>query len=103
MAGNFRVVVYRNSDILHLRLEGDFDGSSACQLLCMLADNGTTVKKVFVHTDGLKAIHPFGKAVFEKNLRDFMRQQWDLLFTGNKSSEIAPGGQRTVISNSVNR
>jgi len=90
MAGNFKIVIHRNDESLHLRLEGDFDGSSAQQLLCMMADNGNNVRRVFIHTNGLKEIHPFGKAVFQKNLRDFMRQQQDLVFTGNKSLEIAP-------------
>ena len=90
MACNFKVVVQRNDENLYLRLEGDFDGSSAQQLLCTIADNGKKVKRVFIHTNGLKEIHPFGKAVFQKNLRDFLRQRPDLVFTGNKSSEISP-------------
>jgi hypothetical protein len=96
MAGNFRVVVHRNSDSLHLRLEGDFDGSSAHQLLCMLGENGNKVRKVFIHTNGLKEIHPFGKAVFQKNLNDFNRRNADLVFTGEKGPEIAPQGHRLL-------
>jgi hypothetical protein len=98
MACNFRVLVHRNGDNLHLRLEGDFDGSSAQQLLCMIGDNESNVKKVFIHTNGLKEIHPFGKAVFQKNLSEFMRQQPDLVFTGDKGAEIAPSG---IISKSM--
>ena len=36
MAANFRIRVHQNSDNLHLRLDGDFDGSSACELLDLL-------------------------------------------------------------------
>jgi len=96
MAGNFRVLVHRNSDSLHLRLEGDFDGGSAEQLLCMLGESGTKVKRVFIHTNGLKEIHPFGKAVFQKNLNDLKRMKADLVFTGEKGSEIAPQGFRLL-------
>jgi len=96
MAGNFRVVVHRNSDSLHLRLEGDFDGSSAHQLLCMLGENGNKVRKVFIHTNGLKEVHPFGRAVFQKNLNDFNRRNADLVFTGEKGPEIAPQGHRLL-------
>jgi len=103
MATNFRVLVHRNGDSLHLRPEGDFDGSSAYQLLCMIEDNGNGVKKVFIHTNALKGIHPFGKAVFQKNIGAFMRRPPELVFTGNKGSEIAPTRQRAVISHSVNQ
>lgn len=96
MAGNFRVVVHRNSDSLHLRLEGDFDGSSAHQLLCMLGENGNKARRVFIHTGGLKEIHPFGKAVFQKNLNDFNKRRADLVFTGDKGPEIAPQGHRLL-------
>jgi hypothetical protein len=96
MAGNFRVVVHRNSDSLHLRLEGDFDGGSAHQLLCMLGESGCKAKRVFIHTNGLREIHPFGKAVFQKNLADFMGQRTNLVFTGDKGAEIAPRGHRVL-------
>jgi hypothetical protein len=92
MAGNFRVVVHRNSDSLHLRLEGDFDGSSAHQVLCMLAEKGCKARRVFIHTNGLKEIHPFGKAVFEKNINEFNRRWSNLVFTGERVSEIVPPG-----------
>jgi len=96
MAGNFRVVVHRNSDSLHLRLEGDFDGSSAHQLLCMLGESGNKINKVFIHTNGLKEIHPFGKAVFHRNLKDFNTRRADLVFPGDKGPEIAPQGHRLL-------
>jgi hypothetical protein len=96
MAGNFRVLVHRNSDSLHLRIEGDFDGSSAHQLLYMLGEKGNKVRRVFIHTNGLKEILPFGKAVFQKNLNDFVRRETDLVFTGDKGREIAPHGHRLL-------
>lgn len=96
MAANFRVLVHRNCDSLHLRLEGDFDGSSAEQLLCVLGENGTKVKRVFIHTNGLKEIHPFGKAVFQKNLTEHNKMRTDLVFTGERGPEIAPQGFRLL-------
>jgi hypothetical protein len=92
MAGKFRVLVHRNSGSLHLRLEGDFDGSSAHQVLCMLEENGNKVKRVFIHTNGLKEIHPFGKAVFQKNLNEFNRKWANLVFTGDRVPELVPPG-----------
>jgi len=36
MAANFRISVHRSSDSLHMKLMGDFDGSSAWELLNVL-------------------------------------------------------------------
>ena len=33
MASNFKIFIHRNDDNLHLRLMGDFDGSSAFELI----------------------------------------------------------------------
>jgi hypothetical protein len=96
MAANFRVVVHRNSESLHLRLEGDFDGTSAHQLIHMLGENGNGAGRVFIHTNGLKDIHPFGSEVFQKNLNLFKKKRIDLIFTGERGAEIAPPGHRLM-------
>ena len=96
MAGNFRVVVHRNSESLHLRLEGNFDGSSAQQVLHMLGENGCGAKRVFIHTNGLREIDPSGKAVFQKNLSAFKNSLTELIFTGEKGPAIAPSGHRLM-------
>lgn len=96
MAENFRVVVHRNSDSLHLRLEGNFDGSSAQQVLHILGQNGFGAKRVFIHTNGLKEIEPFGIAVFQKNLNALKKNLSELIFTGDKGPEIAPSGHRLM-------
>ncbi len=33
MAANFRIAIHRNDDNLHLQVIGDFDGSSAWELI----------------------------------------------------------------------
>ena len=96
MACNFRVVVHRNSENLHLRLEGDFDGSSAHQLLQMLGENGNGAGKIFIHTNGLKEVHPFGTAVFQNNLNRRKIKNPRLIFTGSKGPDLAPEGHRLL-------
>ena len=61
MASNFKIVNHRNSDNMHLKLMGDFDGSSAHQLLNLLTKNGLAASKIFIHTSALKSIVPFGR------------------------------------------
>ena len=38
MASNFKISVHRNSDSLDLKLMGDFDGTSACELLNVMME-----------------------------------------------------------------
>jgi len=96
MASNFQIFVHRNSDSLHLRLAGDFDGSSAFELLDTVKENGSGLRRVFIHTGSLKTIHPFGAHVFEKNLSDLKGLSLQLLFTGEHAKKIAPAEARCL-------
>jgi len=40
MPCSFKILAHRNSDNLHLKLEGDFDGRSALELINYLKKNG---------------------------------------------------------------
>jgi hypothetical protein len=90
MAINFRTIVSREHDTLHLRLEGDFDGSSALELVNALLENGGSVSRVMIHTDGLGEVHPFGKAVFHRHLPVAGRLKSSVSFVGKNAGLIAP-------------
>lgn len=90
MASTFRISVHRNSQTLHLKLLGDFDGSSAHQLLNILKRNSNGVERVFIHTDCLRNIHPFGQDVFQDNFDILKGQTVPFLFTGEHASQLAP-------------
>jgi len=90
MASDFRILVHRNSDSLHLKLTGDFDGSSAWELLNVLKKSTNGICRVFIHTNCLKSIYPFGRDTFRQNLNDMNRRSFHILFTGEHASEIAP-------------
>ncbi|MBW2707871.1 MAG: hypothetical protein JRD04_01070 [Deltaproteobacteria bacterium] len=96
MAPNFRIAVHRNSQSLHLKLLGDFDGSSAHQLLNVLKSDANGLARVFVHTDCLRNVHPFGQDVFQNNLDILKRQTVPLVFTGEYASQLAPGNNALV-------
>ena len=81
MALNFRILIHRNSDNLHLKLLGDFDGSSAHEVLESLRKNYQGISKIFIHTNSLKEIHPFGRNVFHNNLDFVNGKSISLLFT----------------------
>jgi len=90
MASNFQIVVYRNKDSVHLTLVGDFDGSSACELLETVKENAVGVHKVLICTNRLKTIYPFGLHVLEKKFSDLKGSPFQLLFTGEHAQKIAP-------------
>ncbi|MCK4728845.1 MAG: hypothetical protein KAT27_07980 [Desulfobacterales bacterium] len=94
MASNFRISVHRNSNHLDLKLKGDFDGTSACQLLDALKENCNGVAKVSVNTSGLREIHPFGRDTFQNSLYLLKHLPIRLVFTGEKAAGIAPERNR---------
>jgi hypothetical protein len=60
MARNFNIYSFKTRDSLHLKLAGDFDGSSAHELINVLLDHSRDCFDIFIDTDGLKSVHPFG-------------------------------------------
>jgi len=90
MATNFRISVHRNSENLHLRLMGDFDGISAHELLGNLKRYSHRTSKVFIHTSCLGDIHPFGLNVFHNHLDVLKGKSLELVFTGENSSQFLP-------------
>ena len=90
MAANFRIAVHRNNDSLHLKLMGDFDGSSACELINVLKKGFRGVFRVIIHTNSLKNVYPFGRDTFRQNLMGLKNKGDHILFTGEKASQIAP-------------
>ena len=90
MASNFRISVHRKSHSLDLKLVGDFDGTSACELLNVLKDNSDGVARVFVNTSGLEDIYPFGQDTFQNSLYLLKDRPFRLVFTGEHATRIAP-------------
>ena len=89
MASNFQIYSFKTRDSLHLKLNGDFDGNSAHELINLLIEAGTGFWEVFIDTNGLKTIHPFGRAVFEKNLRILKKKLGNIIFIGENGQKIS--------------
>lgn len=89
MASKFRILTHRNSESLHLKLMGDFDGSSAWQLLNQLKEISPSVDKVIIHTNCLDNIYPFGRDTFLQNLNHLKGRSVRLLLTGENAERIA--------------
>ncbi len=88
MALNFEIFTHSTVNSLHLKLYGDFDGSSAHELLNTLIDNGKDFFEVFIDTNDLKIIYPFGRDVFQKNINQFNRKLNSFIFIGEYEDQI---------------
>lgn len=84
MAKNFRVCTKENGNkSMALQLFGDFDASSACELINLLDESVKTSTKVAIDTDGLRTVNAFGLDVF------MPRMSW----LNNKRAEIEVTGR----------
>ena len=93
MASNFKISKHQNSDNLHLKLSGDFDGSSAWELFNILEEDCRSASKIFIHCNCINEIDPFGRDVFHGNFSSLKKKSVRFLFTGDKASQIAPEGR----------
>ena len=88
MANNFKILRHRTDDNLQLSLAGDFDGSSAFELLNMLKENLNNTARVSINTSNLKKIHPFGLQVFNQNFSKIKHHQTWVEFIGKNADQI---------------
>ena len=88
MASNFKIYSFKTSDSLHLKLSGDFDGSSAYELINTIADDGKGLYEIFINTNNLKKIHPYGIDVFQKRLGALKKQIHGITFIGRNGHAI---------------
>ena len=82
MASNFQIFSFETNDNLHLRLYGDFDVNSAQELTKILLTHGAGYWDIFIDTNNLKTIHPFGRDVYQKNLNGIKKQLKNLIIVG---------------------
>jgi hypothetical protein len=94
MASNFGMPVDKKSDTFGLKLAGDFDATSAYELIYAIKKLPENIVKISIHTDGLKSISPFGLDVFHRNMSPLDNPSRKIVFTGNKASHISPGDSR---------
>jgi hypothetical protein len=85
MASNFRILTHRDNDNLHLQLSGDFDGNSAHELINKLKFNHKGINKIFIHTRGLRDIHPFGRSLLENEAHKIQCIYSEIVFMWEES------------------
>ena len=94
MASNFGLAIDRNSDGFGLKLAGDFDVTSVHELIYAIEKLPEDTVKLYIYTNGLKTIHPFGLDIFHKFMHSLNGQSAKIVFTGNFASQLSPGNSR---------
>ena len=89
MSSNFKILLHSNDDNLHMKLFGDFDGTSAYELLSHIGKSCPKFTTIFIHTDCLKKMIPFGLGVFKNNLRKAHAKDTRIIFTGENASQFS--------------
>ncbi len=83
MAKNFRIhAKTRGDQSLAIQLFGDFDASSACELLHVLDQSAKNATKVAIDTDGLRMINRFGLSVTLPRIAKLANRRMDIEVTG---------------------
>jgi len=90
MAQNFKISIHRTLDNLYIRLMGDFDGSSAWELINAIRENLNSFKFIQIDTSKLKKVYPFGREVFRSNLLNVTDERIRIKFSGSNALQIAP-------------
>jgi hypothetical protein len=91
MAANFEIAVDRTSNVYVLKLEGDFDATSAYELIYAIKKLPAKAAKIAIHTSSLKNIYPFGIDVFHRFMRSLNGQSALIEFTGHQVFQLFPG------------
>ena len=90
MATNFRITMNRTKDSLHLKLMGDFDITSAHELLDVLKRNLNGVYRVILDTDNLENIYRTGRETFRSSLSGLNAYPLHIECTGENAGRIVP-------------
>jgi len=90
LASNFQFFFHRTKNSLHMKLYGDFDETSALELLNALTNHGNGAHQIFIDTNDLSTIHPYGQEMFQKNVGILNGQFINLTFIGKNKHSISP-------------
>jgi hypothetical protein len=89
MTSNFGIAIDKNSDGIGLKLKGDFDATSACELIFAIKKSPEDTIKICIYTNGLKNIYLLGLEVFHKSMNSPNGQSTEIVFTGNSASQLS--------------
>ena len=84
MNSNFKMQCRISGGNLHIYPKGNLDGSTACQLANLIRRKYSGKGRIFINTDQLEEIYPFGAAQFNHRIRENKLPRRNLYFKGEK-------------------
>jgi len=96
MPAKFHLSSSLQQNVLSLKLQGDFDGNAACQLIRKIEEDVSGASKIRIGTSELRHIHPFGRTVFHNRIGLISRKLYGLIFVGKHKHQFEP---RTDLKN----
>ncbi len=97
MNSKFKMQCRISGGNLHIYPKGNLDGSSACQLANLISRKYSGKGGVFINTDQIKEIFPFGAAKFKSRISEGKFPRSKLYFKGENGFKIAPDGCKVLI------
>jgi len=91
MASNFEITITEKSDSFSLKLNGDFDVTSAYELIYAIKKLPEETAKIIINTNGLKKIDPFGVDVLNGFMNSLKSQSARIVLTGSNSNQLSFG------------
>jgi hypothetical protein len=85
----FGISVDKHRGGFKLKLEGDFDASSAYELIHAIRKLPEDTGNVSICTNGLNNIYPFGVDVFHKFFKSPDGQSTKIAFIGNNAKQLS--------------
>ena len=89
MALNFEITVDKCCHGFSLELTGDFDTTSAYELIYAIKKLPEETRMISLYTDGLKNIHQIGLDVFHRFIQSSGTNSGKILFTGKHASQLS--------------
>ena len=96
MSNNFQVAFTKHNGNLHVHPSGDFDASSAFELIQQLGRKYDGNGDVVIDTRKLGKVFPFGSGIFQGNVKECRIPYNRISFKGEKGYDLAPRGCRVI-------
>jgi hypothetical protein len=97
MRNEYHIGYRHSAGNLHIKLDGNFSGSCAWELLKTIRWQYGGSGRIFVDTASLNVILPDGAALFKAHIgQKKLPKDW-LYFKGRKGLKIAPDGSRVIV------
>jgi anti-anti-sigma factor len=89
MASNFGIAIDKKGYDFVLKLEGDFDVTSAYELIYAIKKLSEETVTISIYTNGLKSISPSGLDVFHRHMMPLNSLSTKIVLTGDNASKLS--------------